>query len=705
MESKHNQRASWVIKMTLAIILSLSSNSIFAADAVCARVKIEILQELTFERQGFEARMSIVNGLPETALTDLSVTIEFMDKDKQSVSATMDPELDGPLFFYRLDSPEGMPVSVSGGQTQAIKWLIIPNRGAGGVEAVGIRYWVGARVQYKVNGVLESIDLEPDSILVEPMPDLALEYFLPTQVIGDDPHTSEVEPSEPFALGVRVVNLGAGVAKSLSIDSGQPKIVENLNNLLVRFQIQNSEINGRPAQPTLLAHFGDIASHGIAVGQWNMTVSLTGQFTDFEASFTHADVLGGKVTSLLRYVDTYELVGAVRVDLAGRDSVVDYLARARTTGASFTIHESDQLEAVDSVTGHLIPKQVVDFSEDSTMANGKLTVNATVSEPGFGYVQVSDPWAGARVIRSVTRSDGKRLLSQNSWLSKTQSLTGSFDWTWSFNIFDSFQNESFQVAGSLYYLVEFAIPAVNRPPVLASLGTAVLKPGGTNRTDGPGYRFVIRASDPDGDPVALTIATRPIGVQFTDQQNGTAYLDWTPTEGQIGSYAIAVRAFDGKASDTKTLHLLVSLESELDTWKEKYFGDETDPNIVGNLADPDGDGLSNLLEYALGLDPTQPDEEPTPIAIEEFTDLDNETRRYLTLTYTKRLGDPSLAFKVLAGNSLKASEIWTEQSTVVPVPQDETVPAGFERVKVRDSQPLEGGPARRYMKLEVSIPD
>lgn len=35
----------------------------FAQQSICARVKIEILQELTPEREAFEARMTIHNGV------------------------------------------------------------------------------------------------------------------------------------------------------------------------------------------------------------------------------------------------------------------------------------------------------------------------------------------------------------------------------------------------------------------------------------------------------------------------------------------------------------------------------------------------------------------------------------------------------------------------------------------------------------------
>ena len=44
-----------------------------AADPICARVKIEIKQELTLERQGFDAMMKITNGLDTTTLENVAM--------------------------------------------------------------------------------------------------------------------------------------------------------------------------------------------------------------------------------------------------------------------------------------------------------------------------------------------------------------------------------------------------------------------------------------------------------------------------------------------------------------------------------------------------------------------------------------------------------------------------------------------------------
>lgn len=47
-------------------------------------------------------------------------------------------------------------------------------------------------------------------------------------------------------------------------------------------------------------------------------------------------------------------------------------------------------------------------------------------------------------------------------------------------------------------------------------------------------------------------------------------------------------------------------------WQREQWPGGTDPAIVGPEADPDGDGVVNAVEYALGLDPQRPDRHRLP---------------------------------------------------------------------------------------------
>ena len=244
--------------------LSLFPSSPLAADtSVCARVKIEIRQEMTLERQAFDAHMAINNGLSHITLENVDVDVTFSDKDGNPVLASSDPNNTSALFFIRIDSMENITNvdgsgSVNPSSTADIHWLIIPAPGASNGLEQGALYYVGATLKYTIGGQEYTIQVSPDYIFVKPMPELTLDYFLPSDVYGDDAFTPEIESPIPFSLGVRAKNSGSGLAKSVKIDSAQPKIVDNAQGLLVNFIIVGSEVNGQSVTNSLLADFGDI---------------------------------------------------------------------------------------------------------------------------------------------------------------------------------------------------------------------------------------------------------------------------------------------------------------------------------------------------------------------------------------------------------------------------------------------------------------
>ena len=221
--------ACWV----LLCLLSASHTAAAAADSICASVKIEIQQELTLERQAFDAHMRINNGLSHIALENVAATVTVKDADGNTVRATSDPNDTDALFFMRIDSLDNIEDVAGSGEVAPasaadIHWLIIPAPGSSNGLNAGTLYYVGATLSYSIAGESHTTEVTPDTIFVKPMPELSLDYFLPVDVIGDDPWTDEtVEPPVPFSLGVRVKNNGAGTARALKIDSARPKIVEN----------------------------------------------------------------------------------------------------------------------------------------------------------------------------------------------------------------------------------------------------------------------------------------------------------------------------------------------------------------------------------------------------------------------------------------------------------------------------------------------
>jgi len=598
------ERLTFYFLTAISILLLLPVLSHAAGDAsVCARVKIEIRQELTLERQAFDAHMTINNGLSHITLENVDVDVSFADEEGNSVLASSDPDNTDAKFFIRVDSMENID-DVNGSGTVApsssadIHWLIIPAPGASNGLELGTLYYVGATLTYTIGGDENVTEVSPDYIYVKPMPELTLDYFIPAEVYGDDAFSPEIEPSIPFSLGVRVQNNGFGVAKSLKIDSAQPKIVDNELGLLIGFIIEGSEVNGDPATESLLADFGDIEPNTSGMARWIMICTLSGQFIEFTAEFSHADELGGELTSLLDAVNTHFLVRDVMVDLPGRDLVKDFLAK---DGDVYRIYESDSVDT-----------QVMDQSASSTFVlqgqHGTQT-HYTLTAPvtaGFMYVQLPDPFHGQKIIAEAVRSDGKLIKTENVWLSKTRKADHS--WDYFINLFD--------VNTTASYTVKFDAPeSVPQAPVLQYI------PDRT-RAEGQQLSFIIEASDPDGTIPALSATPLPAGASFTDNGNGTGIFDWIPSVGQAGRYPITFKASDGLLEDTQRAVQIINSADDTDgdgmpdAWEMAHFG-TLDRDGTGDF---DGDGISDLDEYLYGTNPNGSDSPPSVPVIQSPED-------------------------------------------------------------------------------------
>lgn len=647
--------------------LFFCTSSARSAGTICAGCKLQISQQVTFERQAFNATMAITNGL-STSLTNLQVQIYFTDASGNSISSTTNANATGNTFFYEVANGQGIPSSINGGQTATLGWLIIPSAGASGNNPNGTQYYVGATVTYTSGGQQQSVKVVPDYIYVQPQPQLTLDYFLPSQVYGTDPTSSVTTPPLPFNLGVRVKNTGYGTATSLVINSGQPKIVNNPQGLAVQFILLGAAVNDAPVSPTLLANFGPVGAQQASVARWVMTSSLSGTFS-FSATFTHADSLGGAVTSLLTATNSYSLVHDVLVDLAGRDAVRDFLA---LDGSVLNVYESQGTNA-----------SVSDVSASASLASAGSAYQFHVPAiPGFLYAKVSDPFNGQQGVQSAVRADGKQINLNNVWFSKTFN-TATNQWNYYFNLFDA-NNTS-----GLAYTIVFGTNPL--PPVFGPLTDQIL-------VAGQAFSLQVTATDPDGTTPVITSGPLPKGATLSASSGGKATLAWTPTVGQEGSFPVSFIATEGSLSITKTLTLTVGTGTKLQNWKQKYFPGITDPNMIGDTANPSGDGFSNLLKYALNIDPTK--QSANSGILIGTTQANGHT--YLTLTYVVRTDDPNLTYTVVGSNSPTGTgSPWTAQTQSITVSQN-GVPANMQRFEVQDSQPIDTDAPRRFLKLQVT---
>ncbi|MCP3870643.1 MAG: hypothetical protein GY703_21640 [Gammaproteobacteria bacterium] len=573
----------------ILLALALPMEQGRAEESLCAEVKIEIQQELTLERQAFDAHMRINNGLETIRLENVDVDVSFADEQGNSVRATSNPNDTDAAFFIRLGSLNGIS-DVSGRGTVAasssadIHWLIISAPGTGGEVPSGTLYTVGATLSYAMGGEQHTIEVTPDYIFVKPMPMLTLDYFLTEEVNADDSFTPQIEPPEPFTLGVRVHNGGFGPAEKLKISSAQPKIVENEQGLLIGFEIIGSTINGEPSPETLLVDFGDIPAQESSVARWEMTATLSGTFVAFEASFTHADELGGELTSLIDATSAHLLLRDVRVDLPGRDDIRDFLA---SDEGLLRVYESSGVDTI-----------VFDKSQSAGLNPapgdpGSSTYNLHFAGgDGFAYVKVADPGNGGLQITEVRRSDGKRIPVENTWLSRTR-REGVGDWDYYFNLFDVSSTGNYRV-------ILGERPDISQPPVFQFIPDRFV--AAQSRLS-----FLVQASDPNGTIPALSATQLPDGATFLDKGDGYGVFDWVPDIEQVGYHLVRFAASDGFAETAETPRIRVCPPADTDcdgmddSWELAHFGDLS----RDGLGDYDEDGILDIDEFLEGSDPAE----------------------------------------------------------------------------------------------------
>jgi hypothetical protein len=395
----------------------------YAHADVCASVKIEILQEATFERSAFEARMKIKNALGDSLE---KFRIDLSIKDSYGNDAYLD-------FFVKLQSITGIDTidgtqDISPDSESEIRWLMIPSPGAGGTQTEGKTYQVGAMASYAWQGQHEVVTITPDTILVLPQPELFLDYFIPHQVYGDDPFTPEKEPPLAYSLGVRVKNNGSGIATNLRIDTGKPEIVDNEQGLKIEFHIIGSEVNGDTGANSFRVDFGSIDPGACSNARWKMISSLSGKFIAFTTSFTHDDELGGQLTSLIQDTNGHLLIHEVVVDLPGRDGIHDFLANVDDSPSSpIKVYESDCQEQEMGVEN---------LSDQANMTtHGEKWKIYCPEHQGGGYIKIEDPTRGTRMLSSMVRSDEQQIRSENVWLSK-EYILATHTWSHYVNVFD-----------------------------------------------------------------------------------------------------------------------------------------------------------------------------------------------------------------------------------------------------------------------------
>lgn len=225
------------------------------------------------------------------------------------------------------------------------------------------------------------------------------------------------------------------------------------------------------------------------------------------------------------------------------------------------------------------------------------------------------------------------------------------------------------------------------------------------------YAFSLRPNSSNGTPVGTVAATDPEGGTLTYAilaGNSSGAFAINPATGAITlangapaapgqTFALAIGAQDDGLGGAYPLGAVavpvaVTIPKPIDQWRQDNFGANAgNAAIAGNLVDPDGDGLSNLLEYALGTNPL--------LSNAGALVVDQETigaNTYLRLTVTKNPAATDVTYTPEATGDLTTANSWSGANLVVETNTATTL-------RVRDNVAASAA-AQRFIRLRVTVP-
>ncbi|HEX8371978.1 MAG TPA: YHYH protein [Chthoniobacterales bacterium] len=225
------------------------------------------------------------------------------------------------------------------------------------------------------------------------------------------------------------------------------------------------------------------------------------------------------------------------------------------------------------------------------------------------------------------------------------------------------------------YTVPAVAPAITTAPVSQSV------------TAGTSVTFSVVAS-----------GTAPLTYQWSKGTSAIAgatassYNIASPVVGDTGTYNVAVTNSAGTANSSATLNVTAPLTSFQAFVEAKFTAaQQADPAISGMTADPDGDGLSNVLECAFSLDPNVRDASgATSSAL---------SGSHLTITFKRLVNPNGLTYSVESSGDLatwNSGDTYTEQVSATPIAGGTS-----EQVVVRDRTATTAA-TRRFLRVRVT---
>jgi endoglucanase len=217
-------------------------------------------------------------------------------------------------------------------------------------------------------------------------------------------------------------------------------------------------------------------------------------------------------------------------------------------------------------------------------------------------------------------------------------------------------------------------------------------------SNGPAPGYVTGGANKNFQPDAAY--TGPRLAPPMDQPPQKAYKDWNTSWPQ-DSWEITEPALGYQGAYVFLLSRFVRPLTYVD-WTTGYglTGGSADPG-----ADPEGDGVRNLVEYAFNLSPLADDRGSLPQFSLQSHTVNNMAGTYLTMEFPRQMGATNLTYVLEGSTDLSAwSAACTINGTNPPAGPgfiSETGTGYLRQVRARDTASVETTPAARFVRIRL----
>lgn len=561
-------------------------------------VTLQFEQRFFLTRQAFKGTLKVENA-QMTDIQDIYVEAKVTNLAGEDVTELFALEYKGVGAWEKKKETdtdkENGKWKLGGNATGEANVLYVPSMQAAPSEPTD--YLFGGTLTYRdvSTGKLVTVELMQTKLTVNPSPDIHLTYFLQRDFISDDPLTEEVEAWQPTQFALLIQNKGYGPALDLKIGTSEPIIVENLNNLPVKFTTLYSTIDGRPGLSSFkMLDVGRIEAGQNIMARWWFYSNVSGYLADYNVTMTKSSNYGEDF-NLISIDGVKELKHSVIGTIGSSSRMAPGMHRTTAVNANSNIFLLNEIEDENDMPDYIIDGNgngsddleiVSDGMTVSTTANeGEYLLTVDASRSGWGYGEIHDPTNCTMVLDRVVRTSDGSDMTSNLWqtdrtMQRNNSVINE-------NILHLADNIS---PGETYILYYTAKPAP--APKVASIelkGNTTAMPHNAVKKAVVTFEEAVDLESVDGGDIVVRNGNKVFNVTVTAEDERTVNVAWDSSEMISGDYTLTVYT-----SGIKNKEGLSGQTSKSVAWTQRILD-----SLTYKRGDSNGDGKVDGLDIIL----------------------------------------------------------------------------------------------------------